>query len=715
MKHFLLCIFTFLALQSQAQNKEEIKQFFWGPKDAHAKVTAIPEKWNQESAVILFKNDYYNFHKFGKSVTYTSAVRKRIKLLDAAAVKEFSEFSFNEKFYSSKGYTSRRGVTTVGIKIVKSNGKEILIDVDKEAKTIDEGKKIAISGLEQGDIIDFYYYMVESFKSWAEVGFEPTENTLSDVYPVVEMKLQFETENDFFINFNTYNGAPDLVETYNKGDDRKYELVAKDLEKNDFPRWFYPIVELPSYKFQVYFARSSKFEENASAFLSEKESIIKKTVSKDDVFNLYNSRFRPDSDLSDINTFIKNKTFIDDEEKVREVYYYTRHIYFTQYFEAMIAKQANMFYPFELYPNAIFLNSEQQFINRFMGFLKKNDINYDIIIGTERFNGPISDLLIEKNVTLLLRVNTKNPIYLQYFSPFTSADQFNFRLENTDAYALQISKGKKVVDAESTRLPSSTVKDNMSKNVIRVNLDEDFSGLTVNREVSYFGHFKDDEQSEKLQFYDYVEEDYKKYGTLSLMDRVKNKKKRDQYQKEMDAIINKLKDTQKENLKKETAEEYGFDVEDYSCDVKSTGRFGSKLPFTCEEKFSIKNNLIKKAGDNYLIEIGKMLTEQVEIEKKEKDRKNNVYLPFPRSFENEIILEIPAGYTVSGIEKLNKNVVNETGGFTSTSKVEGNKLTVKTLKYYNNYYEPNEKWSKMIDFLDAAYQFTQEKVLLKKV
>ncbi len=715
MKHVLLCIFTFLTLQTQAQNKEEIKQFFWGPKDAHAKIVDIPQKWSQESAVILFKNDYYNFHKYGKSVTYTSAVRKRIKLLDAAAVKEFSEFSFSEKFYSSKGYKSRKGVTTVGIKIVKSNGKEILIDVDKEAKNIDEGKKIAISGLEPGDIIDFYYYMVESFKSWAEVGFEPTENTLSDVYPVVEMKLQFETENDFFINFNTYNGAPELVETYNKGDDRKYELVAKDLEKNDFPRWFYPLCELPSYKFQVYFARSSKFEESARAFLSEKESIIKKTVSKDDVFNLYNSRFRPDTDISDINLFVKNNNFIDDEEKVREVYYYTRHVYFTQYFEAMIAQQANMFYPFVLYPNAIFLNSEQQFINRFMGFLKRNDINYDIIIGTERYNGPISDLLIEKNVTLLLRVNTKNPIYLQYFSPFTSADQFNYSLENTDAYALQISKGKKVIDAESTRLPSSTVKDNMSTNVIRVNLDEDFSGLKVNREVSYFGHFKDEEQSEKLQFYDYVQEDYKKYGTASLMDRVKNKKKREQYEKEMEAIVNKLKDKTAESLKKETAEEYGFAIEDYAYEVKSTGRFGSKLPFTCAEKFSIKNNLIKKAGENYLIEIGKMLTEQVEIEKKEKDRKNNVYLPFPRSFENEIIFEIPEGYTVSGIEKLNKNVINETGGFTSTSKVEGNKLIVKTVKYYSNYYEPNSKWSKMIDFLDAAYQFTQEKVLLKKV
>jgi hypothetical protein len=124
---------------------------------------------------------------------------------------------------------------------------------------------------------------------------------------------------------------------------------------------------------------------------------------------------------------------------------------------------------------------------------------------------------------------------------------------------------------------------------------------------------------------------------------------------------------------------------------------------------------VKRAGENYLVEIGKMLTSQVEIEKKEKERKNNVYLPYPRSFENEIIFEIPAGYTVSGLEKLNKKVTNSTGGFTSSSRIEGNKLIVNTVKYYSNYYEPNSNWNKMIDFLDAAYQFTQEKVLLKKV
>jgi hypothetical protein len=704
----LLCSFAF------AQDKAEIKEFFWGNTDAHKKANTIPDKWKGESAVIIFKKDYYNFHKFGKNVKYTSAVRKRIKLLDANAVQEFSEFSFAERFYTNKGFSFRKGTTTMGVKIVKSDGKEIEIDVEKEAKDIDDTKKLAISNLEIGDIIDFYYYTVEPFKSFYEVGFDPVETTLGDVYPTMEMKLIFETENDFFINFNTYNGAPELKETYNKGGERKYEMLAKDIEKNEFPRWFYPAVELPFYKFQVYFARSSRFEAGAEAFLSEKEAIIKSVVSKDDVFKYYYSKFKPFGDISAINDFVKNNTFESDEEKVREVYYYTRHIYFTRYVEAFVANETNIFYPFEYYKNPVFIQNEEQFINHFMNFLKKSTIDYDIIVGTARYNGPIKDLLIEKNVTLLLKVNTKNPIYLEFFSPFSSADQFDYNLENTEAYALEVSKGKKVVSADNVTLPRSSATDNLSKRISKIALEPNFTDLKVSRISSLFGHFKEYEQSNKLEFFDYVNEDYKKYSTESLLDLVKNKKKQEQYRKEFNALIAKIKDRNKEELKKAVSREFEFEIEEVAYELKNTGRFGSRQPFEYEEKFVIKNNLVKKAGDNYIVEIGKILTDQIDIDKKEKERKNNVYMSFPRSFDNEIIFEIPAGYTAMGIEKLNKKVENETGKFVSTASISGNQLTIKTVKEYKNYFEPNANWAKMILFLDVAYQFTQEKILLKK-
>jgi hypothetical protein len=86
-----------------------------------------------------------------------------------------------------------------------------------------------------------------------------------------------------------------------------------------------------------------------------------------------------------------------------------------------------------------------------------------------------------------------------------------------------------------------------------------------------------------------------------------------------------------------------------------------------------------------------------------------VYFSFPRSFENEIVFEIPEGFTVSGLDKLNKNVNNEAGSFVSTAKISGNQLVVQVKKSYTNYYEPNANWPKVVDFLEAAYQFTCKK------
>lgn len=711
-KILLICLFVTTSLSAQ---EDKIRDFFWGKDDPHSKTMTIPDKWKNESAVMIYKYEFHDYHKFGSNVNYTSALRNRVKLLDEAAVKEYSEFTFKERFSSNKGWSRRAGKNILGIKVIKPDGKETIINVSKEAVDADKEKKIAIPNLEIGDIIDYYLHSEEPFKSQLEMGFDPVERTLGDVYPIMDYKLIFQTENDFFLNFATYNGAPELKEIPNKkSGERHYEFAAKDIEKNEFPRWFYPLIELPCYKFQVFFARSGKFEKRAEAFLSEKESIVKSTVSKEDVFNYYNTKFRPYGDLGHIEKFLKGKSFSSDEEKVREVYYFTRHQYFTQYIEAFVAKDANIFYPFDLYPNAIFFQKEEEFINHFMAFLKDNKIPYDIVIGTARYNGPITDLLIQQNITILLRVNTANPVYLEFFTPFSSADQFNYQLENTKAYLLQISKNKKVVDSEMITLPGSTKKDNISRSITKIKLNEDLTSIKVDRENFNFGQYKPSEQSNKLYFFDYVYDDYQKYGTTSLLEKVKNKKKKDQYQKEFDALIAKYKDKQKENFTNSVKEEFGHDIEDYTMDVENSGRFGSKEPMAYKESFTIKDHYIKKAGNNIILEVGKFLTSQIELSEKEKNRTNNVYMSFPRQIEHEIQFEIPEGYTASGLDKFNKNAENETGGFVSSITQNGNLITIKTTKSYNNYYEPNSNWNKMIDFLEDAFQFTQEKILLKK-
>ena len=723
MKYKLLITLLFFISIINAQDKkeQEIKDFFWGKADKYKDANEIPDKWKNESAVIIYKNINYDYHKFGKNVTYKSSYRKRIKLLDKTAVEEFSEFSFKKRFRSNKGqYTYKsKGKVYFAIKVVKSDGKEIEIDVDKEAVKAEEDYKVAISHLEVNDIIDFYYFTIEPFKSRDEYTFNAIERTLSDVYPIMDFSLNLDSENDFFINFKSLNGAPELKEIHiDDKHKRKYSLQVKDVEKSEFPIWFYPLVEKPSVKFQVYFARSGKFENRTIAFLSDNEEIIKSKVSKEEILDLYNTRFRPYGRIGDVIKFFKEKEFKNDEEKVEAAYYYMRHFYLTRFYEAFVANDTEiMTNSFVVYgTNPVFIRNKKEFIHHFTAFLKDYKIDYDVVIGTKRYNGDIADLLIEENVEVLLKVKTKKPLYVQFFGPHTSVNQIEPLLQDSNAYLLTPNKKYKMDVVTEEKLPVSTYLDNVSKKDIDLELNSDFSGFYVKTFNTMSGYSKLKEQFERLYFYDYVYEDYDKYKTKKLTDRIRKKKLRDKVNSELTAVIIKMKTKQKESLKKGVENEFSVDdIENFEYELLKTGRYGINTNLEYNESFTFKNKFIKKAGSNYIIEIGRFIGGQIEVVDDKRNRNVGVYMNYPRTFEYHIKFKIPKGFKVVGLDKLNKNVTNSAGAFISSATIKDNVLEVISSKQYKNNYEPKENWSKMLEFLDEANQFKNEKILLKKI
>ena len=413
--------------------------------------------------------------------------------------------------------------------------------------------------------------------------------------------------------------------------------------------------------------------------------------------------------------FLKDKKFSSNEEKIKAVYYYIRHKYFTNYIEALIVDDADIIYPYEYYgKNPIFFNEEKDFIRFFAAFLKEEKIDYEILVGTKRYNGDIDNLLLESNVNFLMKVNTTPVLYIESFNHISNVNRINHLLEDTNAYALKVTDRKYIEDIETITFPKSTYQQNNNTEKLIVTISDDFSVATVNKTATYNGHNKLDEQKDRLKFYDYVYEDYKKYGTKPLYEKIRNKKTKAKYKKEFEALIAKMKEKQKEKFKSHSNNEYSFEIDNYDFSIIQTGRYSATEPFEINEQFEITDDLIKRAGKNYVIEAGKLIGNQVEIDEKEKIRDHHIYMGYPRSFNNEISITIPEGYTVAGLEKLNTTVTNSTGGFESSATVNNNTLTITTHKFYANNFEKKENWNKMIDFLEAAYQFTQEKILFKK-
>ena len=144
------------------------------------------------------------------------------------------------------------------------------------------------------------------------------------------------------------------------------------------------------------------------------------------------------------------------------------------------------------------------------------------------------------------------------------------------------------------------------------------------------------------------------------------------------------------------------------------GRFGDTAWLQYKEKFSLKK-LISKAGKNYLLDVGKLIGGQIKLEPNEiANRKSDMWLPYARTIQNTITVQLPAGYTADGLQDLQMNVDNESGAFISTAKVEGEQLLISTTKLYKKNFDKKESWANYVAFLEAAYKFSQAKVVIKK-
>ena len=679
-------VFSSLSIIAQNKKELEIKETIWGANDSQKGIVDIPEKWQNESAVILYKEHFFDYHKFVKKINYQRYVRKRIKLLDKAALEDFSEFTFSKRSAMAVNWW-RKGVNYVGIKIIKPDGSERELEIDKEAVETDGSHKIAISGLEIGDIIDYYIYSVEGFKLNYGFNFAPVTSIISDDYPIKKVKLQLNTENDFYLKFNSYNGAPKLQEVaIDKGTEKQYFLEAENIDKDEFPIWYYPLNELPHYKFQITFARKGHHKNDKFEFISPEQGVVKTTNTKEDFLDLYKVKWRYGvvRTIKELERSLIERD-LTDEQKVREAYYYFRHYYLTQFLERSVYASAkiipNMVYGSTAYSDYTLAEDN---VNKMAIFLYRAKIPYHIIAATPRSYGTMENMLFKSDVTdfLVVELDGKT-LYLPPLGMHSDVGEIPYGIENSDAYKLLVDIDKhKIRDIENHKVMPSTHEDNGTKEMSHFSFNEDMDALIVSKTTKHLGHSKMSNQEDILMYYDFIGEDYKKFDNGTYVDKeVKKEKDKKRINSEAAALITKIKGRQAEYIKKQTEEQYDFSVEDHDFTIVNTGRYGEKQALEIEENFKITEHLIKKAGPNYLIEVGKLIGGQITLDERDKMRSNNIYMSYPRSFENDIALKIPEGYSVEGLDKLNIKIENQTGGFVSTAVVTDGALKIHTNKY----------------------------------
>lgn len=70
------------------------------------------------------------------------------------------------------------------------------------------------------------------------------EMPIKDNYSTVSYRSAIEVENDFFLNRNTYNGAPTVKEEpTDRNATKMYVVEAKNIDKMETKRCYYPLAE----------------------------------------------------------------------------------------------------------------------------------------------------------------------------------------------------------------------------------------------------------------------------------------------------------------------------------------------------------------------------------------------------------------------------------------------------------------------------------------
>ncbi len=723
----------------------------WAQVEDEFKVSAVPDKWKNESAVVIGMKQEYQFKRqtnrgrMTAGVLINEYIHKRIKLQDKASVEKFSTF-----YYVTMGADG-----SADYHVIKSDGKDIPIDmksaIEEEQDIPDiykpiyykmkvKSMKIAIPDLEVGDIID---YKVNSSVDWdmktAGINFTPFIFSLANTYPTMYQQYRFTMANGMKVKYRSYNGAPNIkfdpkASIY--GDNESYlsyYFLDKDREKSSDERWSYELRNTPSVKFRVVFLDYEPGDKSLSEATVDRSGLDIEQMYKRYVGAAAYSTPMVASLVAYTTQYIAKKKadglLKADADVARECYYCLRKVFLEMYYKGPVHSDLEKYFTGKkLYKKIIAAEkkNEQQkeeredeismnaitFATAFRIALAAQDIQAELFVYVPRTLGTWKDAIFMEELDFVMKVKLKDKSYfLEALNNFDAFGTPHSYLENAEGYSIRYD------DADSyykTTVPATPASANLDKEDYVVNFTDAMDIIKVERVSSYMGSEKQTYIGKANLPREYLDSDFAKYYAEPLT----TKKKKDE---EATPVNNKYDYADKDEQVKERKELFekslkgDLDVDQYEdFQLLKDGRTGDSAVLQFKEKFTLKK-LISKAGKNYIFEAGKLMGGQIKLEPSEmKERQADIWLPMARTIENSITINIPAGYTVDGLQDLNINVDNPSGTFISTTKLTDNTLLITTRKVYKNNFDKKDAWPNYIAFLEPAYKLSQAKVVLKK-
>ena len=721
-----------IADKKKSQQNALAEMEIFGDDDVDFKSTTIPKIWEKESAVIICQKYDYSYLISGMNdLLFTVVQRRKIKLNDIKAVQEFSVFYYENALKKKE---------SVGFRIIKADGTINKVDLSEsvevkanEVPSIYQSnysndksfKKIAIPNLVVGDIIDYFYTTENKYLQEGIVSFSPFIFRLCREYPIVKQKFYYNVDKGFKVSFRTFNNAPEIkegdagVNKYGKAKEhiKTYSLEDENRDKYNTEYWKSSYLSDPTVKFQVNFV--------PKAMVSKTELLVTDEALVNKPFDLKEIQKRVTRltgsvtvDLSPIVSYIKkyHKT-VTDPIKVSELayeylrYYFFNNIYFGYYSSYLSYK----------YEDGDELPvKDYMFTNSLIELLKKLKVDCEYVIAVNREYGKFEDVLLTQELITGVKVKDR---YFFYFTNFTSSDYIPSEILGSEAITFPPALNYDKIPYKKTNITSSNFKTNNISNNLDISINEDFSSITIDSKSTFKGATKTYFTKYALLNEDYFDADKKKFDPLYEENKKKYNPKTNRVSKntqfKLDEESRKEEAEKKEKIEKKYDKLKEYYKDDYNISkynqfkLVSDGRFIETPDLIVEENFN-SEDFINKTCRNHIFNIGALLGKQLELEKEDLERNSDIHLSFPKSINYSIKIKIPNGYVVEGLNQLNTNIDNTMGSFISKVKEESGFIIIETTKNYKVLNANKNDWKNFVDFLEAAYDFSQKKVVFKK-
>jgi hypothetical protein len=681
---------------------QKVRQEVWSSTPADFQKRTVPDRYKNASAVILsyyreLSTDYYRKAtadlvlnlRLTRQIDCTDMERMLIQINDKKALKDYSEFTFKTKSRKWTWGYHHKTQTVLGIRVIKKNGnvQEVSLDdyVDvKEGKNDkDLSQKIAVPGLEVGDCIDVF--SLDQIDT-QEQQLDPFYFVLRQDEPVLYTKVHCVLDQSLATVYRTMNGAPDFTQTTDKDKNAVLDMVMDKPVDAESSIWYNSLEQSP-------------FIEMYITPTKAKVAVVEKAMRQKGV------RGNPDvtpilqDDWKLLKSYVSKGGY--SPAGLPSTY---KSVFKSAKKEGMSAEEkADRIYSFEY----VSRGASQRVFNTVANYLRKLGVEIEMGITTPFGALPVDKLINYNSTSWFFRLKGTDVYYFPGTYPKV-ASEIPYIYQGRKAY-MQDSE-------EQITIPVSQAEDNKSVNDMVVKLDG--TKLDISRKVTYSGEQKMYGQSlvspDNTLFGSSQLEAYWRYLKYDDKDPYSCYTKKESA--ELKGAFNEYRKNAIDPFKAEISSYHDADpvqVGGYGVDCVGIRRDSSNFVYHVDY---VMDGMVKRAGNNYLLSVGKLIGSSLKLEGKDRERIDDVWRKMAFVDEWNIEIPLPQGYKVSAeaLKKIETSVANECGEFTVKATAGNESVKVYVRKCFAHRVEPVSNWSKLLALVDACSAFADKQMVIAK-